>query len=218
MQSDVYMGQIGIFAFSFAPVGWQTCAGQILSISQNNALFALLGTVYGGNGTSTFGLPDLQGRTIVGTGVGAGLQPVVLGEKAGVQQTTLLLSNMPVHNHNAVFTPTGGGGGTATSVVMKASTKTATDSTPTTTANVLAADSYVDPNTGAGNPVLGYVADSAPTISLGGITVTGGGGGGITGGTVTVGNNGGSLPVNIQNPFLGLTCCIALTGIFPTRN
>lgn len=93
------MGYIAAFGFNFAPKGWMLCAGQILSIQQYSALFALLGTTYGGNGTTTFALPDLRSRTLVGMGNGPGLNPVELGERAGVPTVTLLSSNLPAHIH-----------------------------------------------------------------------------------------------------------------------
>jgi len=99
MASQPYLGAIFIFAGNFAPRGYQLCQGQLLAISQNAALFSILGTTYGGNGTTNFALPDLQGRAPIGQGNGAGLSPVVLGEKAGVNSLTILSSNMPAHNH-----------------------------------------------------------------------------------------------------------------------
>ena len=99
MASQPYIGAIFLFAGNFAPRGYQLCQGQLLPISQNAALFSILGTTYGGNGTTTFALPDLQGRAAVGQGNGAGLSPVVLGEKAGSQSVSLLTGNLPAHNH-----------------------------------------------------------------------------------------------------------------------
>ena len=97
-----YIAQIIMFAGNFAPKFWAFCAGQILSISQNTALFSLLGTTYGGNGQTTFGLPDLRGRVPVGTGQGPGLPNVTLGELSGIPATTLTVNQMPAHNHTAI--------------------------------------------------------------------------------------------------------------------
>jgi microcystin-dependent protein len=94
-----FIGQIVLFAGNFAPRGWQYCQGQLLSISQNTALFSILGTTYGGNGQTTFGLPDLRSRVPVGTGQGAGLSPYILGEMTGVENVSLIASQMPAHNH-----------------------------------------------------------------------------------------------------------------------
>lgn len=96
---EPFIGQIQPFGFSFAPVGWTTCDGQLLSISENNALFSLLGTTYGGDGRSSFALPDLRGRSIVHVGHGPGLNPIYLGERAGKEYETLTTNNMPAHNH-----------------------------------------------------------------------------------------------------------------------
>ena len=99
MASEPLIGSIFLFAGNFAPRGYASCNGALLSISQNAALFSILGTTFGGNGTTTFGLPDLQGRSPIGAGSGAGLSPVQLGEKAGSQTVTLTSANVPAHNH-----------------------------------------------------------------------------------------------------------------------
>ena len=96
---DPFVGEIRMFAFGFAPTGWATCNGQLLPISQNTALFALLGTTYGGNGQSTFALPNLQGSSPIHPGQGAGLSLRDLGESGGSQTVTLLQSEMPLHTH-----------------------------------------------------------------------------------------------------------------------
>ena len=98
---DVYLGTILMVGFNFAPIGWALCNGQILSISQYSALFALLGTTFGGDGIQTFGVPNLQGRFPIHQGNGAGLSPYVMGQMAGVQNAQLTLSNLPLHNHPA---------------------------------------------------------------------------------------------------------------------
>jgi microcystin-dependent protein len=96
---DEYLAEIRLFAPNFAPKGWALCAGQTLPINQNQALFALLGTTYGGNGQTTFMLPDLRGRTAIGFGQGPGLSNYFLGQAAGLPTTTLTASNLPAHNH-----------------------------------------------------------------------------------------------------------------------
>ncbi|AKH16202.1 MULTISPECIES: phage tail protein [Deinococcus] len=105
--SEAYVGEIRIFAGNFAPYGWAFCNGQILPISQNTALFSLLGTTYGGNGTTTFALPNLQGRAPMHWGTGPGLTPRSLGESSGTAAVTLLSTQMPVHTHtlNAAIDP-----------------------------------------------------------------------------------------------------------------
>jgi microcystin-dependent protein len=114
-QADPFVGQIAIVAFNFAPVGWATCQGQVLPIAGYNALFSLIGTYYGGDGVRTFQLPDLQGRTPVCIGNGAGLSPIALGQLGGTETVTLTVSQLPAHTHPllastleaAVVSPTG---------------------------------------------------------------------------------------------------------------
>lgn len=96
---DPYLGCVIIFGGNFAIRGFANCSGQLMAISQNTALFSLLGTFYGGNGTSTFALPDLRGRAVIQQGQGPGLSEYVVGEVIGQETVTLLNSNMPIHNH-----------------------------------------------------------------------------------------------------------------------
>jgi microcystin-dependent protein len=97
--SDPYVGEIRMFGGNFAPVGWALCNGQLLNISTNAALFSLLGTNFGGNGQTTFGLPNLQGRVPIHWGNGAGLSPYTLGQNAGVETITLAQNQIPAHSH-----------------------------------------------------------------------------------------------------------------------
>ncbi|MDG2535817.1 tail fiber protein [Sphingomonas sp. HITSZ_GF] len=216
---DYFMGQIMQVGFSFAPRGWFTCQGQILSISQNTALFSLLGTTFGGDGVQTFKLPDAQGRALIGVGNGPGLPPTSWGEIGGTPSVTLNPLQMPIHNHGAIFTPQGGG---AISV------------TPTLQATVLgrgaAASETAAPAAGA---TLGIAADTSSVgtspvlyvpagttggaaVNLGGISCTATGG--LTGGSVTVQNAGGSQPFSIMQPYLAVMTCICSAGVFPSRN
>lgn len=103
--ADQFIGEIRIFAGNFAPTGWALCAGQLLPISQNTALFSLLGTYYGGDGKSTFALPDLQGSVPVHQGQGPGLSERYLGEASGAPDVTLLLSETPAHTHALMASP-----------------------------------------------------------------------------------------------------------------
>ncbi len=96
---DGYIGEIRLFAGDFAPKNWAFCNGQLLAIAQNQALFSILGTTYGGNGTTTFALPDLKSRVPVGVGEGPGLPGVSLGIKFGVENVTLLANQLPAHSH-----------------------------------------------------------------------------------------------------------------------
>jgi microcystin-dependent protein len=97
--ADPFVAEIRMFGFNFAPTGWASCDGQLMPISQNTALFSLLGTTYGGDGRSTFALPDLQGRTPMHSGDGPGLSQRFHGEADGSATVTLLQSEMPAHNH-----------------------------------------------------------------------------------------------------------------------
>lgn len=201
---EPYIGQIQAFGFNFPPRGWSTCSGQLVGISQNTALFSLLGTVYGGNGQSTFGLPDLRGRSTIGQGQGPGLSPYDVGQMSGTESTTLTLNNMPIHNHLAEATP-------AASTVQITATLQANSAAGT---NALpAAGNYLAGLTGK----TGFYATSAgTTVDLAGVTATGTVSGGAP--TITVGAAGGSMPFSILSPYLALNFCIALTGIFPSRN
>lgn len=105
-----FVAEIRMFGFNFAPTGWAQCNGQILPISQNTALFSLLGTFYGGNGQSTFALPNLQGMSAMNQGQGAGLSNRFLGETSGSEFVTLLISEMPAHAHGNPKCDGGGGG------------------------------------------------------------------------------------------------------------
>ena len=97
--SNPFVAEIRMFGGNFAPTGWATCDGQLMSISQNTALFSLLGTVFGGDGKSSYGLPNLQGSVPIAWGQGSGLTDRVLGESSGTPSVTLLQSEMPVHTH-----------------------------------------------------------------------------------------------------------------------
>ena len=106
--SEAFLGEIRAVAFGYAPRGWALCNGAILPIAQNTALFSLLGTTYGGNGQTTFALPDLQGRLAVGSGQGPGLSPYDLGQQGGTETYTLQQSEMGSHTHTMVCTSAAG--------------------------------------------------------------------------------------------------------------
>ncbi|MEJ6521665.1 tail fiber protein [Shewanella bicestrii] len=195
--ADPFIGEIRMFAGTFAPRGWALCNGQLLAISTNSALFSLLGTNYGGNGTTTFGLPNLQSRTPVGTGTGAGLSNVVLGQVGGVESVTLTISQMPVHSHQITTTPTGSG------TLQVAGTGSNASTTPSATNNILGASAAGGPPSAAiwsdelndpvslANPINAhFIAEPA----------------------------GGSQPFSTRNPYLGMNFIIALEGLYPTRN
>jgi microcystin-dependent protein len=137
--ANQYLGEIRMVGFNFAPVGWALCNGQLMNISQNTALFSLIGTFYGGNGTITFGLPNLQGRVPVHQGSN-GFASHVLGQLAGAENVTLLSNNMPIHNH-LVNCNSAGGNQTTPGDGLLAVESTGTSSDYTTAA----ADSTMNP-------------------------------------------------------------------------
>ena len=215
--SEPFLGEIIMFAGNFAPRGWALCNGQILSIAQNTALFSILGTTYGGDGQSTFALPDLRGRVPTGTGQGPGLPAVVLGEAAGTPTVTLTINQLPTHNHQAVFQGTQSQVGAPTIEVGTSSTGALTNPTNGATTYLTAVTAAT--NVGDTVDFQGLYTSTAPATgakgSLGGVS----GGGTVTPtGTVTVGNAGNNLPFSIAQPFLGINFIIATSGIFPSRN
>lgn len=121
MSTEPFIGEVKLLAFQFAPKSYMQCNGQILSIASNTALFSLLGTTYGGNGQTTFGLPDLRGRMPIGQGSGPGLPSHSMGEVSGNTSVALITSNIPAHNHPAagitVNMPVSTGGGGSNSPV-----------------------------------------------------------------------------------------------------
>lgn len=194
-----FIAMIILFAGNFAPRNWALCWNQILSIAQNQALFSLIGTTYGGNGQTTFALPDLRGRFPLGTGQGPGLPNIGLGQAGGTPTTTLLITNMPAHNHTGTIA--------SASVAQAATAVAGTTATPGST--VVPA---VLPTIGGGpsaQPIKGYGVPDNTTFMAPTTNVTG---------TVNVGIAGGSQPFSIMNPYLGMNYCIALQGIFPSRN
>lgn len=193
------LAAIILFAGNFAPRSWAFCWGQILSIAQNTALFSLLGTTFGGNGQTTFALPDLRGRFPLGTGQGPGLPNINLGEMSGTPTTTLLITNMPAHNHTGTIA--------SASVAQAATAIAATTNTPSST--VVPA---VLPTFGAGptaQQIKGYATPDNTTFLAPTTNVTG---------TVNIGIAGGSQPFSIMNPYLGMNYIIGMEGIYPSRN
>lgn len=100
--SEPFIGTVRAFGFSFPPQGWALCNGQLLAVSQNDVLFSLIGTTYGGNGVTTFGLPDLRGRTSLHFGTGPGLTPRSIGQRAGSEAVVLTLQELASHRHSVV--------------------------------------------------------------------------------------------------------------------
>lgn len=218
-----YIGAIFIWAGNFAPQGYMYCAGQTLQIQQYNALYAILGTTYGGDGRATFMLPNLCGRMPIGISQAGSTDPnpnpQILAARGGSISTNLTVNNLPAHNHPATFTPTGSGTPLNVTANLSVSTAAATAATPTLTNGSTA---YLA-NAAAGtstNALKGLYATAAPVVgSIATIPAnTTASGGGITGGSVAIGNTGGSVPVNTISPFIGLNFIIAINGLFPPRN
>ncbi|MCD0415845.1 tail fiber protein [Rubrivivax sp. JA1024] len=208
--AEAYIGQIMQVSFNFAPVDWAVAAGQMFNVNQNQALFALIGGTFGGDGRTTFQLPNLQSRVIIGAGQGPGLSNYTWGEQAGVERVSLTNANLPAHSHTATFIPSGGGGGTPTTVQalsgVAAGSLTGTPAAGSQLANTAPG--------GASQPKIYAPAGTAGTpVNLGGVS----GGGGITGGAVQIGNTGGNVPFDILPPYLALRSNICLSGIYPTR-
>lgn len=190
---DQYIGQLMLWAGNYAPKNWAFCNGQLLSIAQNQALFSLLGTTYGGNGVTNFALPDLRGRIPVhaNNGIaGPGLSAVTLGEVYGTEAVTLTIANLAQHVHMPMPTTPGN----PITVGMKVQSSDDGDSTDPV-GNYLHGTPQTNTYAGSANAVMG-------TVNA----------------TVTVQTAGGSQPLPIMGPTLALNYCIALYGIFPSRN
>lgn len=200
------IGEIRLFAPDFAPKYWAICAGTTLSIAQNQALFSILGTTYGGDGISTFKLPDLRSRVAVGAGQGPSLSSYVLGEVAGVENVSLLTTQIPSHNHTA--TVTAGTGSSGGSVTINAVDGAGGQAGPG--GNLMGED----PNgstmycTQAGAGTL--VAMNSGVITIDNTT--------IPPPTVTTGIAGSSMPHFNLQPYLAVNYIICLFGVYPPRN
>ncbi len=177
---DPFVGQIQAFGFNFAPRGWAQCNGQLMSIAENNALFSLLGTYYGGDGRTTFGLPDLRGRFGMHMGNGPGLPAHQIGQKGGRNELYMTTANMPAHTHSLA-------GGTV---------------------NVPISTEDANASEGEGN----YLANGTFYHNASSASYTG----------TSLGGNtsmaGGNIPMDITPPFQVINYCIALVGIYPSRN
>jgi microcystin-dependent protein len=191
--STPFLGQIMLVPYNFPPRGWAFCNGQILSIAQNTALFSLLGTTFGGNGQTTFALPDLRGRVPISSGQGPGLQNYTIGEVAGSETKTLTQAEMPAHTHVI----------TLSQFTADAKVRTDAGNRRTPQGNVLALEA-------AG--VTAVYSDASPNASLAAGAVV------ITNGAATAAVAGANQPFDMRSPYLVMNYCIALQGIFPSRN
>lgn len=176
--TDPFIGDIIAVGYNFCPRGWMSAEGQILSIASNTALFSLIGVTYGGNGTTTFGLPDLRGRGAMGQGTGPGLTPRSQGQMVGAEAVTLSVNQLPSHSHavnaNNLDGDLPGPGG-----------------------KLLAAA----PPSGVGSETI--YSDQAPNVTMS---------------SAMIGASGQSQPFDVEDPTLVMRYCIAIEGIFPSRN
>lgn len=225
---DSFIGTIMAVGFNFAPRGWELCNGQLLSIAQNSALFSLLGTVYGGDGHSTFALPDLRGRVAVGSQAqGPGLENIEQGQMGGANNVTaigtgnvnvtLTAANLPAHTHPATMT-------------MSSLSATTTVTVGTGTTGVTSAQAQNGGLTstapGASSAAVYLPANTAPAapVNLGGVSTSVSGSGTVTVDANTGGGASLAAPVSttattsVMQPFTGLTYIICVEGIFPSRS
>jgi len=170
-----YIGEIALVPYTFCPAGWAEANGQLLPIAQNDALFALYGTTYGGDGRTTFALPDLRGRVPLDQGAVGGQPSYKQGEKGGTETFTLTVSQMPGHTHAAQAT------------------------------------SAMTNNSSPNNALIGTFAANAKVYASPGGTA-------LQFNPAAIASTGNNLPVNNMQPYLTMRFCVALFGIFPSRN
>ncbi|YCM46715.1 tail fiber protein [Verrucomicrobiaceae bacterium 227] len=172
--SEPFLSELRMFGFNFPPRGWSSCDGQLLPINQNQALFSLLGTTYGGDGRTTFALPELRGRSPRGMGISDQGQSAPLGQKSGAETDTINVTTMPSHSHGFNVDPNG-----------------STETTPG--GHFLGVDT---------DPVMYHPVDSPVTLMD----------------EEDLTSSGGGLPHDNMQPFLAINFCIAMVGLFPSRN
>ena len=189
--SEAYVGEIMIAAFGYPPKGWALCNGQLLPINQNQALFSLLGTFYGGNGQTTFALPNLQGRVAIGQGTSPTGTPYVIGETGGVNQVTLQTTQMPAHAH---------------------ATGPVTASVPCDSGAANTVSPVAHAFAGEASGVTAVYAPAAPgalsDMNSAAVTFSG---------TPQLAVSGGGQPHDNRQPFLIVEFCICLLGVFPSH-
>lgn len=194
---EEFLAIIKLFGGNFAPRGWALCNGQLIGVAQNSALFAILGTSFGGNGQTTFALPNLQGKTAIGAGTSSD-GTYVLGETAGTVSVSITANNLPAHSHAI----------TSLNLTLPANADNSVANSATAGGNRLANS----PKTGSGPNAATlntYTTASAAPVYVGGQTAT------ASGQTALTGSN---QPISIMQPYLALTYIICLEGLFPSRN
>ncbi|RZM29930.1 MAG: phage tail protein [Pedobacter sp.] len=193
------IGEIRIFANSYAPNDWATCQGQTLAIQANTALFAILGVTYGGNGTTTFQLPNFTGRAAIGVGQMPGFSDYDLGEVGGSEKHTLITTEMPGHTHVGTVS------GAASLMVSAADSTLAVASA----GSVISTPGYTV--TGGLAKTLGF-NNATPDVALHADSIK------MNNTPLTLAMAGGNIPHNNMQPFLALNHCICIYGVFPVRN
>ena len=188
---DEYIGSVDYVAFNFVPRDYASCDGQLLAISQYTTLYSLLGTIYGGDGRSTFALPDMRGRVPVHTGAGPGLTPRSMGPGGGLERVTLNVNNMPAHTH----------GVTATSISTLKGVIAVGDKASPAGKSIAKSSITGAKNFSATAPGADMHADSVTTTTA-----------------VEQQTVGGTQPVSIMQPYTVLRCIVAMNGLYPPRN
>lgn len=222
-----YIGAVCTVGFNYCPRGYTEAKGQILSINQYQALFSLYGTTYGGDGITTFGIPDFRGRSPVGIGQNPHTgTTVMLGQKRGTETVTLTVDQMPSHTHEAIFEATtdpvtvnipGSTGDLAITTTFSASTANGASTSPSTANNTLSKvagppSSPYGPGGGTNVPLAGVTTSVTGTPAIPARTAqidT------VTGGKVSVGDTGGGLPQPNIPPQAAIKFCVAITGAYP---
>jgi len=203
---DIFQGFIAAFGFNFPPRNWAQCAGQVLAISDNQALYSLLSTYYGGDARATYGLPELRGRIPIGFGSAPGQPTYPMGMKVGNVLQTLSAAEMPAHTHTAVVT----GGGGAADGALYASVENGDHDVPQ------AGDFLATSFKARGDTNMNYVsaANKGTTVELGGLDVQGS----SVPPTVTNTDTGLGRSFEILQPIMSINYSIAMQGIYPPRN
>lgn len=190
---EAYIGSIAMFGFNFAPKGYLPCDGRQISISQNQALYALIGTSFGGNGTTYYNLPDLRGKTPIGMGQAPGGSNYTLGQTGGTETVSLLTTNLPPHSHGA----------NGLSVTLHGSETNGNQTSPQNhVPAIVGVQSGRDFNTQNG------YSDQSPNVALASSTITVGGHTDITGS---------GLPVQNMQPYVVINFAMCVEGLFPLR-
>lgn len=207
---ESYLGVIEALGFAFVPRNFGACAGGLITITQATALFSLLGTQFGGDGRTNFGLPDLRGRVPMGFGTGIGLPTYTMGQKPGNEEVTLTTGNLPAHTHTHTYNGSSGGAGAAVTVAATAGKKNLPDNgdyiaAPASGLGAISSNLYIAP---ADIPA-GF------TVTCGGVS---GGGGGFDNTQLTIQTAGASTPFPLIQPTQVVNFCICMQGTFPSRS